>query len=63
MPAPRKPGRPPLDEHDPSDVIHVRMPTKQIDRLHTLARRHRLSVPDTVRRIVRAALVKIDGKP
>jgi hypothetical protein len=46
----RGPGRPPLDDEDPSVHVGVRMPLKQYDDLAQRAIRERVSVPELIRR-------------
>ena len=45
----RPPGRPPLDEKDPSVQITVRLPSKRYDELCALAKRQDMSLPQAVR--------------
>lgn len=47
------PGRPPLDDEDPSVGVSVRMPSKQYDALHARASGERVSVPEIIRRAIR----------
>jgi hypothetical protein len=51
----RAPGRPPLDDDDPSVDVHVRMPSKQYDDTYKRAGQERVSVPAMIRRDMRAA--------
>lgn len=46
----KRPGRPRLDDRDTSQVISLRLTTKQYDRLCAEARRGDLSVPTVIRR-------------
>jgi hypothetical protein len=46
----RTPGRPPLDDDDPSEQVCVRVPGHQYDALDERARRARVSVPEIIRR-------------
>jgi len=50
------PGRPPLDEDDPSTKASLRLPTKEYDRVCVQARRDRESVSDLIRRGIRREL-------
>ena len=47
---PRRPGRPPLDPHDPSVPVAVRLPSRQYDDLLQRAQRERSTVADLIRR-------------
>lgn len=51
----RSPGRPPLDDDDPSVDVHIRMPSKQYDATYRRASRARLTVPELIRRELRTA--------
>jgi hypothetical protein len=51
----RAPGRPPLDDDDPSVDVHLRMPAKQYDATYDRARRERMSVPELIRQDIREA--------
>jgi len=44
------PGRPPLDENDPSVSVSVSMPSKQYDAYTKRALREDVSVPTIIRR-------------
>jgi hypothetical protein len=46
----KTPGRPPLDDDDPSVDVHVRMPGKQYDDTFARSKRDRVSVPEIIRR-------------
>lgn len=46
----RQPGRPPLDDADPSVGVTVRMPSKQFDALAQRALKARVGVPELIRR-------------
>jgi hypothetical protein len=46
----RSPGRPPLDDHDPSAQICLTVPGKQFDALEREAKLARVSVQDIIRR-------------
>lgn len=50
MSDPKLPGRPPLDDADPSVGVYVRMPSRQYDDLYTKAHDERVSVPEIIRR-------------
>jgi hypothetical protein len=50
----RSPGRPPLDDNDPSTQVGVRMPSKQFDDLYRRAQRERVSVAEIIRRELRS---------
>jgi predicted HicB family RNase H-like nuclease len=53
-PATKNPrGRPPLDRHDPSVGIGVRVPSKQFDALCAKAQEERVSLAEFVRRRLR----------
>jgi hypothetical protein len=47
---PRRIGRPPLDDHDPSVTVCVSVPSRAYDALYQRARDQRVSVPDLIRR-------------
>ncbi|MEP7304203.1 MAG: hypothetical protein ABJA98_01670 [Acidobacteriota bacterium] len=49
------PGRPPLDDDDPSVDVHLRMPSKQYDDAYKRAGRERVSVPEQIRKDMRDA--------
>jgi hypothetical protein len=53
MSEPNKPGRPPLDRHDPSVRLSVKIPSRQYDELFQQAQRARVSLPEMVRRKLR----------
>lgn len=44
------PGRPPLDDNDPSVYVGVSLPSKQFDEYCKRARREDVSVPEIIRR-------------
>jgi hypothetical protein len=46
----RTAGRPPLDDHDPSTPICLKVPSKQFDELADRARRERVSIQEVIRR-------------
>lgn len=53
-PPPRRRGRPPLDDADPTSVhVHVRLPTRQYDVLQARATAQRVTVPELLRRATR----------
>ena len=56
-------GRPRLDPDNPSAQVMVKLPSKQYDRLYAVARQLRVSPPEVVRRVLKAALTKTDAKP
>lgn len=47
---PRRPGRPPLDDDDPSVQVCVSLPGARYDELYDRAQRDRVSVPEVIRR-------------
>lgn len=51
----RTPGRPPLDEDDPSVSVSVSMPSKQFDAICKRAQHEDESVPAIIRRDLDAA--------
>jgi hypothetical protein len=53
MSEPRKPGRPPLDDRDPSVNVSIKMPSRQYDALFEQAQRERVSLPEVIRRRLR----------
>lgn len=55
MPDPKRPGRPPLDDHNPSVQVSFRLPTPDYDHLIQRASRERVTVADVIRRAVRDA--------
>ena len=57
----RRPGRPPLDEHDPSTTVHLRLPSTQYDNLYAIAQRAHTSVPEVIRRLIRREPHDDDG--
>jgi hypothetical protein len=46
----RKPGRPPLNEDNPSVSVCVKLPSHQYDDIYEKAQRARISVPEVIRR-------------
>jgi hypothetical protein len=52
-------GRPPLDPHDPSVDVHVRVPSRQYDALYRRARDARLTVAE----YLRVVIAKVAPKP
>lgn len=54
----RPPGRPPLDDNDPSVAVIVRMPSRQYDDAYQQAQRDRISVPEVIRRALKEATDK-----
>lgn len=54
----RAPGRPPLDDDDPSVPVCVKMPLKQYDDTYGRAKLARVSVPEQIRHDMRAAAAK-----
>lgn len=46
----RPPGRPPLDDDDPSTSVTVKVPSKMYDYLYERSQRERVSVPEIIRR-------------
>jgi hypothetical protein len=57
---PRRAGRPPLDPNDRSTPVHVQLPSKQYDTLYALAQRHRCTVPEVIRRVLRGRVPRDD---
>jgi hypothetical protein len=53
-----KPGRPPLDADDPTVNIHIRIPSKQYDEAFRLASSQKVTVPEMIRRALKAAADK-----
>lgn len=51
----RRPGRPRLAKDDTSVVVSVAMPSRQYDRAFERAQRARVSVPEVLRRALRAS--------
>lgn len=49
------PGRPPLDDDDPSVDVHLRLPSKQYDDAYDRATRERMTVPERIRQDMRDA--------
>lgn len=47
------PGRPPLDDDDPSEKLCLRLPSKQFDALDREAKIARVSAQDIIRRALR----------
>ena len=54
----RTPGRPPLDDDDPSVTVTVRMPSKDFDEVCKRAQRERVNVRELIRRDIRDASKK-----
>ena len=52
MAAVARPGRPPLDDDDPSVSVHVKVPGQTFDQLYEKSRRERVSMPALVRRAI-----------
>jgi len=46
----RAPGRPPLDDDDPSVPVSISLPSKQFDEYSKRALREDVSVPEIIRR-------------
>lgn len=46
----RPPGRPPLTDGEIPARVHLSLPQKTYDRLHTIARRDGVSTPEVIRR-------------
>ena len=53
-----KRGRPPLDQNDHTVNVNVCLPSKQYDEAFQIAQRQRLSVPEVIRRALKAAADK-----
>jgi hypothetical protein len=53
MSEPRRTGRPPLDDHDPSVNVSIKIPSRQYDALFEQAQRERVSLPEMIRRRIR----------
>ena len=51
----KRPGRPPLDEHDPSVPLTVSLPSKQLRAVKEQADQERVKVHDWIRRVIREA--------
>ncbi len=51
----RAPGHPPLDDTDASVPVHVKMPSKQYDSTYARAQSARVTVPEQIRRDMKAA--------
>jgi hypothetical protein len=51
----RAPGHPPLDDHDVSVPVCVKMPAKQFDETERRAKEARVSMPEQIRRDMREA--------
>ena len=49
-PARRRPGRPPLADHDTTTPVCVKLPSAEFDRTCSRASRDRVSVPTIIRR-------------
>jgi hypothetical protein len=47
-------GRPPLDPDGPSVSVHLRLLSKDYDALFARAREQRVTVPQTIRRVLAA---------
>jgi hypothetical protein len=54
----RRPGRPPLDEADPSVEMCLTIPSKRYDDLYARARAERVTVPEVIRRVLTQQLQK-----
>lgn len=52
MSEPKRPGRPPLDASsgEPSTPVHLKLPAADYDHAERLAKQHRESVQDLIRR-------------
>jgi hypothetical protein len=48
-------GRPPLDRSDPSVVVCVAFPSRAVDVIRRRAILERVTVPELIRRVLRAA--------
>lgn len=48
----KRPGRPPLDPHDPSVQVSVTITTRQYDALYRQARDARISLAEALRRSI-----------
>jgi hypothetical protein len=51
----RTPGRPPLDEDDPSVPLSISIPAKQLRACEDSAKHDRLTVQEWIRRVLRHA--------
>lgn len=51
----RPPGRPPLDEEDPSVPLSLSLPAKQLRACEDSAKHDRLTVQEWIRRVLRHA--------
>jgi hypothetical protein len=58
MTKPRPPGRPPLDDNDPSVPLSVSLPSKQLAAAEAHAKQERLTVQDWIRRVLRDASIE-----
>jgi hypothetical protein len=59
MSEPKRRGRPPLEQ--PSARVLVSLRADEYDRVHQLARRREISVPEVIRRGVRRQLADDEG--
>jgi len=51
----RQPGRPPLDDDDDSVPVHLTLTGRDYDDLYQRAQQERVSVPEQIRRTLRAS--------
>jgi hypothetical protein len=58
---PPRRGRPPLDREDPSEHLHVRLPSKQYAATVSEAERARMTQAEWIRYVVRKALNRRDA--
>jgi Arc/MetJ-type ribon-helix-helix transcriptional regulator len=56
MALPKRPGRPPNDPSGPSSAICVRVPDADYERIERVAKLHRTSVSDVIRRSLKHLL-------
>ena len=50
---PRRRGHPRLDPDDESVDIHLKLPSRQYDRLYLKAKEERMTIPEVIRRALR----------
>ena len=56
----KRPGRPPLTDGEIPARVHVSLPQKTYDRVHSISRREGISTPEVIRRSLARTLEQTD---
>ncbi len=59
----KRPGRPPLDDDDPSVKVSFSLPSKKFDAICAKATRDQISVPEAIRRALTRIKHEKIGEP